>query len=201
MRKVVPVDKTSYLEVAHVTALAFTNDPLITTLLAGLPAEVRTKRTINFFIPYYRTCCRRGLPLQVVEDEQVVGGTCLWPSENLPLPMPLMAGVVLECYLRSYFQFTGLLGFLKWSSLIEKKHPKTPHYYVDFFGVDPSRQNQGLGSAILDYVTHKADLEHIGCYLESTNSRNLSLYQRFGFQIVSKEDVVVPTWFLWRDPM
>ncbi|MCB0163536.1 MAG: GNAT family N-acetyltransferase, partial [Anaerolineae bacterium] len=61
-------------------------------------------------------------------------------------------------------------------------------------------QQQGAGSAVLNFVTHKADSDQMGCYLESTNSRNLPLYQRFGFEILSKEDVVVPTWFLWREP-
>jgi ribosomal protein S18 acetylase RimI-like enzyme len=111
-----------------------------------------------------------------------------------------MAGVVLETFFRNRFRLPGFFGYLKWLSFVEKKHPQRPHYYVDFFGVAPWRQNRGLGSAILDFITRKADQEHCGCYLESTNPRNLPLYQRFGFQVLGMGQVVVPTWFFWRDP-
>lgn len=197
---VIRADKSTYLKAAVAAAQAFTNDPLFTTLLAGLPPDGRTIRTANFFIPYYRVCCRLGLPLQVMANNEVVGGTCLWPAGTIPLPSRLMLGVILECFLRNYGRFTGLFSFLKWSNFIEAKHPAMPHYYLDCFGVIPARQQQGAGSAILDFVTHKADLDQIGCYLESTNPRNLPLYQRFGFEILSKEDVVASTWFLWREP-
>ena len=198
-KKVVPVDKASYRTAATVAAQAFSNDPLITTLLPTLPTEVRTQRTINVFIPYYRTCCRLGLPLQVWDGSEITGAACLWPSGTNPLPSWVMASVVLEAFLRNRFRFSGFLGYLKWLSFVEKKHPERPHYYVDFFGVAPLRQNRGLGSALLEFITRKADQEQLGCYLESTNPQNLPLYQRFGFQVIGTGQMVVPTWFLWRD--
>ncbi|MCB0207738.1 MAG: GNAT family N-acetyltransferase [Anaerolineae bacterium] len=197
---IVYANKMSYIKTAQEAAQAFTHDPLFITLLTNLPPAVRTQRTVNFFIPYYRLCCRLGLPLQVMERDHIVGGTCLWPSETIPLPPRLMGGVILDCFLRNHCRFTGLFRFLKWSNFIEAKHPATPHYYLDCLGIAPAWQQKGLGSAILNFVTHKADVEQVGCYLESTNPRNLAFYQRFGFQILSQEDVVVPTWFLWRDP-
>ena len=108
---VIHADKSTYLKTAIAAAQAFTDDPLFITLLADLPPDVRTIRTTNFFIPYYRTCCRLGLPLHVMANNQIVGGTCLWPSDTIPLPSRLMIGVILECFLRNYGRFTGLFSF------------------------------------------------------------------------------------------
>ena len=36
-------------------------------------------------------------------------------------------------------------------SLVDKKHPKAPHYYLLAIGVDPDRQGQGVGSRSLPW--------------------------------------------------
>ena len=44
----------------------------------------------------------------------------------------------------------------------------------------------GLGSALLKSSLEKIDLLHEPAYLESSNPRNMSLYERNGFQTVKK---------------
>ena len=63
-------------------------------------------------------------------------------------------------------------------------HPKEPHWYLPFIGVDPARQGKGLGSAILRPVLAECDAAHLPAYLESTNPRNRSFYERYGFQAI-----------------
>ncbi|MSQ10158.1 MAG: N-acetyltransferase [Dehalococcoidia bacterium] len=63
-------------------------------------------------------------------------------------------------------------------------HPEVPHWYLPVIGVDPTRQGQGYGSALLDHSLQAVDSAHDTAYLESTNPRNVSLYERFGFQVV-----------------
>lgn len=89
--------------------------------------------------------------------------------------------------------------WLNWQLAIEKQHAKPPHYYIEFIGVDPAHQGQGLGSRILRDITLRADREHVGCYLETGNPKNLPLYQRYGFETQAEQDInAVHTWFMWR---
>ena len=63
-------------------------------------------------------------------------------------------------------------------------HPKEPHWYLPLIGVDPPRQGQGHGAALLKYGLAACDRDGTAAYLESTNPRNVPLYQRHGFEIL-----------------
>ena len=65
-------------------------------------------------------------------------------------------------------------------------HPKEPHWYLPLIGVDPAQQNKGVGGALLRHVTEICDREGVQAYLESSNPRNIPLYQRHGFEIVGR---------------
>ena len=70
-------------------------------------------------------------------------------------------------------------------------HPQEPHWYLPFIGVDPVRQGQGIGAALLRPILEKCDAERLPAYLESSNPRNRPLYQRHGFEMVGSCDELV----------
>jgi GNAT superfamily N-acetyltransferase len=53
-------------------------------------------------------------------------------------------------------------------------------------GVDPERQGQGVGSAIIREGLALADRESRPCYLETSEPRNLAFYQRLGFVVLQE---------------
>jgi GNAT superfamily N-acetyltransferase len=63
-----------------------------------------------------------------------------------------------------------------------KYHPREPHWYLPFIGVDPAHQGKGLGDALMAYALRRCDRDKLPAYLESTNPRNMSLYGRHGFE-------------------
>lgn len=63
-------------------------------------------------------------------------------------------------------------------------HPGEPHWYLPLIGVDDAYQGQGLGSVLLRHALAECDRERLPAYLESSNPRNISLYQRHGFQLI-----------------
>lgn len=63
-------------------------------------------------------------------------------------------------------------------------HPSEPHWYLPLMGVDPSQQNKGLGSALLQHTLIQLDRDNKLAYLESSNPRNISLYKRHGFELL-----------------
>ena len=61
-------------------------------------------------------------------------------------------------------------------------HPTEPHWYLPMIGVDPAQQNRGYGAALMRHATQIFDRDGAVAYLESSNPRNLSLYERHGFE-------------------
>jgi ribosomal protein S18 acetylase RimI-like enzyme len=67
---------------------------------------------------------------------------------------------------------------------IRSYHPEGPHWYLAAVGVDPSRQGEGLGSAMIKEGLRRCDAQGLPAYLESSNPRNIPLYERHGFEVI-----------------
>lgn len=63
-------------------------------------------------------------------------------------------------------------------------HPQGPCWYLPLIGVDPAFQGRGYGSALLRFALERCDRDGRPAYLESSNPRNIPLYQRHGFEIM-----------------
>jgi GNAT superfamily N-acetyltransferase len=77
-------------------------------------------------------------------------------------------------------------------------HPHKPHWYLALVGADPSRQGHGLGSALIKEGLRKCDEQGLPAYLESSNPRNIPLYEWHGFEVVG---VIQPDDFPGLHPM
>jgi ribosomal protein S18 acetylase RimI-like enzyme len=81
-------------------------------------------------------------------------------------------------------------------------HPEEPAWFLQFLGVEPGRQGQGHGSALLRAVLDDADRAGEAAYLEATSPANRRLYERHGFRRVA--DLALPggptAYAMWRDP-
>ena len=69
---------------------------------------------------------------------------------------------------------------------MESHHPREPHWYLPLIGIDPKHQGKGLGGALLDHALKICDRDGALAYLESSNPRNVPLYQRHGFEILGQ---------------
>ncbi|MEJ5377561.1 MAG: GNAT family N-acetyltransferase [bacterium] len=196
-KEVLPIPKDVCQQAALVLGQAFRDDPVTMAIFDGLAPETRVKRLTIAFAEILKACEHKGMLLHVREKDRVTGVAVIHPPKVYPLPIPLQLGMLLKIVTRTGFY--GLGRWLKWSSSIERRHPKEPHYYLQFLGVEPALQGNGLGSCLLHHLVCKADKEQVGCFLETANPRNIPLYGRFGFQTVAKEEIIgVQTWFMWR---
>lgn len=82
--------------------------------------------------------------------------------------------------------------------LMDKFHPEDPHWYLSMIGVDPARQGRGLGSALLKHTLDIIDAEGSLAYLESSNPKNVPLYERHGFEVLGQ---IAPADFPGMTPM
>jgi ribosomal protein S18 acetylase RimI-like enzyme len=186
-------------EAAGVLGRAFRDDPIVVAILEDVVPEIRVKRLSVMFAADLNTCARRGLPLQVRESDSIACAAIIYPPGAYPLPTSAQLGILLKSIVRN-----GVYGLGRWLTVLscfEKRHPKDTHYYLEFIGVDPIQQGKGLGSSLLNDLSSRADQEKVGCYLETSNARNVPLYQRFGYETVAEEEILgVNIWFMWRSP-
>ena len=76
-------------------------------------------------------------------------------------------------------------GFRVFESMGEY-HPDEPCWYLPLIAVDPAHQGRGFGAQLMKHALDRCDSEGLPAYLESTNPRNISLYQRHGFQVMGE---------------
>lgn len=60
-------------------------------------------------------------------------------------------------------------------------HPQEPHWYLPFIGVEPAHQGKGLGALLLQPILAECDAKGLPAYLESSNPKNQTFYERHGF--------------------
>ena len=86
---------------------------------------------------------------------------------------------------------------------IERHHPKTPHYYLFFLGVDPEHQGERIGSRMMSSMLKRCDAENMPAYLEATHEGLVPFYARLGYKSLEPIElgyggpVMYP---MWRSP-
>jgi ribosomal protein S18 acetylase RimI-like enzyme len=93
-----------------------------------------------------------------------------------------------EDALMELFHHTAATEIQKDAETLMKKmgtyHPDEPHWYLPLIGVDPINQGKGLGSALLEHTLDICDRDNMRAYLESSNPRNIPLYEKHGFKVL-----------------
>jgi ribosomal protein S18 acetylase RimI-like enzyme len=106
-------------------------------------------------------------------------GASLWlPPEVHPDENALMA--LLQCTIPKENQ-QNIFAFVE---QMDRYHPSEPHWYLPMIGVDPAKQGNGYGSALLKHVLERCDGEGKLAYLEASSAKSIPLYQRHGFERV-----------------
>jgi len=72
---------------------------------------------------------------------------------------------------------------------LAKSIPKEACWHLAFIAADPSQTGKGYGSKMLTHTLTKCDEDNEPAYLESTNKANLTLYQRYGFELTNEIQV------------
>jgi GNAT superfamily N-acetyltransferase len=65
---------------------------------------------------------------------------------------------------------------------MDEAHPRFPHWYLPWFGVDPALQGRGLGGELMQQCLQIVDEDHLPAYLETPSPRSIPFYERHGFE-------------------
>jgi GNAT superfamily N-acetyltransferase len=199
-----PIEKMRLGQIAvaaGVLARAFQNDP---PLVYGIPNDADRCRILPLFmVPFLNYGNLFGeVYVTAAKPESVA----IWlPVENLDETpeedheagidtIPSIIGAEASA------RFANLVTFV---GIYHHRFAAGRHLYLQWLGVEPSRQGQGLGSATISPVLRRADAEGLPCYLETFQPRNVPLYQKHGFRIMAEEIEPasgLPAWFFLRQP-
>ncbi|MCB0971639.1 MAG: GNAT family N-acetyltransferase [Acidimicrobiales bacterium] len=176
-------------------AAAFADDP-VWTWMAGPHADWTARATTWF--AREADAKRRGHAEVLVDDE--CRGAAIWAPPNRWRSTWREALAIAGPSLRLFGR--RLPQGLRLVSMVDKAHPREPHWYLALLGTDPSHQGTGVGGALITRITDRCDRDGLPAYLESSKESNVSYYARHGFEV--REVLQVPggptLWGMWREP-
>jgi ribosomal protein S18 acetylase RimI-like enzyme len=111
-------------------------------------------------------------------------GAALWLPPNIEPDIDIMLGLLHSTTSEDVQNILPSV-FEKMASF----HPNEPHWYLPLLGVDPLYHGKGLGSILMEYTSKIFDNNNLLGYLESSNPRNISFYQRHGFELLGTIEV------------
>lgn len=163
-----------------ILADSFKNDPVLNWFI----------KDPTIFVDFFRSLLE-SLSRQKQQEHIYINtmqtGTAIW----------LPPGVSTQFSLHRYF-LTFLMKLLKTGGLnsvkrglsinrlAAKYHIKEPHFYLYLIGVKSNQQGRGIGAELLNAGLQVCDEQGVPAYLESSNSKNNVLYERYGFEVIQE---------------
>ena len=168
---------------AGVLTRAFDNDPIQRYVI---PDEHRRARVAPWT---FRVLVRYCLPYGGVYTTPDLGGVACWLPPGIGPTEPwgmLRSGMILAPFRlgpAASVRFARISGYM---DAERKRNAPARHWYLVGIGVEPSRQGEGIGGALLKPALDRADADGLSCYLETQTERNVRFYERHGFEVASE---------------
>lgn len=181
-----PMEKQHVHDAGQALARAFWDDPLMIYLM---PDDGRRAKGLPWFMTLAaRYGAKYGQPYTTAEK---VEGAALWlpPGETKISTMRMLANGMLTAPFK--VGMGGFNRFIKATNIFEHLHDRDmpeQHWYLMVLGVDPPRQGQGVGGELMAPILARADAGGLPCYLETQKTKNVSFYQKHGFEVVVEDD-------------
>jgi ribosomal protein S18 acetylase RimI-like enzyme len=183
--------------IARLFAAAFARDPVLDWLMRA--GDTRPLSLQRFFVSIlYSRTIPHGETWMTDDGLGVAAWIpphCLAAQPNLTHDLRMLPAIL---------RLMGVPRLSRGSALaaaMERVQPAEPYHYLAFLGVAPRVQGSGLGSALLARTLDRVDAVQGNAYLESSNPRNLRLYERAGFSVIREiraRSDAPPIFALWR---
>ncbi|MDZ7270681.1 MAG: GNAT family N-acetyltransferase [candidate division KSB1 bacterium] len=171
---------------AHVLARAFRSDPAFVYVLPQ--AQRRESALAWLFERLVAATLEAGRAFTTAS----LSGVALWlgPGRHtLPTSTLLANGLALLPLTLGWRSFGRFLRLGRCTNQLHERTIRDPHLVLFALGVDPARQQQGIGRALLAPMLAEADANGLPCYLDTANAANLAYYAAHGFDFVSERTI------------
>jgi ribosomal protein S18 acetylase RimI-like enzyme len=168
-----------------------------------LPNEARREKAVRYFLSIgVHTGIKYG---EVYATSSKYEGAAIWfSSDNLPITTWKMFSSVSLISVLGFVRYGGL-KMMKVGEYVEKAHKRlapAKHWYLQTIGVDPKFQGKGNAGRLIGPMLAKIDSQHLPCYLETFEEKNVSIYERFGFKVIERASIPqtpFENWAMLRD--
>lgn len=162
-------------------AAAFMADPPLAWILPD--KGDRHRRLTIFFEAIVRGTMRNGLALCSPGGEAVT----LWRKPGRAHPGLIETLIGMPKFMQALGD--GQKRAQAMSRSLRAHEPDFPYWYLQFSGVAPARQRQGLGGVAVRAGLERARATGMPVYLEAAKAANVALYRHLGFTPLDAWDV------------
>jgi ribosomal protein S18 acetylase RimI-like enzyme len=167
------------IPISETLGRAFIDDPMMCFLLAD--EATRPAKMPRLF----RLLFKLALPYGACDVTSGCEAVTLWRPPG-QWHVPFYQYIINGPEFLNVFGVRGALRAMSAMDIIEKHHPKEPHYYLQVIGTDPAKQGKGFGGVVMRRHLAIADAARMPCYLESSKETNIPIYQNFGFAVTGE---------------
>jgi ribosomal protein S18 acetylase RimI-like enzyme len=196
-----PLPPERYPDAAQALARAFFDNP---AMMYVVPDDEGRRRALPWFFGRALRVAQLYGEAQTTPDG--VHGAAIWlpPGDTIITPWRIVrSGMIM-----APFKF-GLPAFRRFMLVMNrfedwhKRDMPPEHWYLMVLGVEPERQGQGMGSALISPGLARADRERLPCYLETDKEINVTFYRKHGFEVVVEEELPdgPRVWTMRREPV
>jgi ribosomal protein S18 acetylase RimI-like enzyme len=179
-----------------ITARGMRDNPLHVAAL-GHNTRTRAARLGRMFALALPMIFKKGVLLGAFAGDTLVGVAGMVPPgrcqptlvENMRLLPRMIPAIGFSAFMRAG----------RWLATWGEHDLPEPHWHLGPVAVDAHLQGQGIGTALM--VEYCERLDHLAAvgYLETDTAKNVTFYEKFGFEIVTEGLVLeTPNWFMRR---
>lgn len=181
------LEKSQVRAASEVLSRAFHDDPLFSSFI---PDPLQRKKKLHYLL---ETMVHYSVSYgEVYATSPNFEGVAVWlPFDKVE--MTLWRGIrngglsiIFNLGLRSTFRQLSVSDLM---SSRHKRHITSPHWYLYLLGVEPELQGKGYASKLVKAMLDRTDREGLACYLDNTNEKNLTMYQRYGFRVIEEYEI------------
>lgn len=154
---------------------AFVEDPVWAWVVRGADRE---RRLVDAFTAFLAISTRRAGTKVLVTPERDVAAVWRAPGGWKD---GLRDSIGATPTLARALRVGGTRRGMRLQSAITEHHPDEPHWYLEVLGALPEARGRGGGARVMQPLLDRCDADGVLAYLESSNPRNLSFYERHGF--------------------
>lgn len=182
---------------------AFLDDPI---MVFTYPDENGRKRNSQYgFYMLYNYGIKHGLAYAISKNLE---GITIWlpPDKVYPSTLAMMryggfytmrkVGLKLHAMKRS-------MTIFKYEEERHKDLVPYKHWYFQNIAVKPEKQGKGYGGLLISTMLKRIESDGLAVYVETNTEKAMSIYQKYGFEILEHEiipDTPIPLWCMLRKP-
>lgn len=183
-------------DVARILGQGFSDDPVMAWVLADVSTAEERGEVLEAMFAFIS----REATIDFGATHLLGDGCAMWTPPDPPeWPADRVSAFLTSMAAVASADALGRLGAME--EVMGEHHPKEPHWYLGAVACLPESRGAGVGGRLLDHALSDIDAAGLPAYLESSNRRNLSLYERKGFEVtgvVHLPDEGPPLTLMWR---